>query len=127
MNRILFLTLPFLAAHAFAQKKTNSTIIRMASAYTSFPDTGRARGYHYDDILYGSADHYNDSSVMIIVPSQFVVKKNLDIVCWFHGWNNNIDSVPARYDLIKQFLASNRNAVLVLAETAKNAPDSYGG
>ncbi|HEY6955461.1 MAG TPA: hypothetical protein VI385_09460, partial [Flavisolibacter sp.] len=27
----------------------------------------------------------------------------------------------------KQFLASGKNAVLVLAETAKNAPDSYGG
>lgn len=127
MNKILILTLPFLVAQAFAQKKTNSMIIRMTSAHTSFPDTGRAEGYHYDNVLYRTAEHYNDSSVMIIVPSQLDVKKKLNIVCWFHGWNNNIDSVPARYDLIKQFLASNRNAVLVLSETARDAPDSYGG
>ncbi|HMK02654.1 MAG TPA: hypothetical protein VK489_00600, partial [Ferruginibacter sp.] len=35
--------------------------------------------------------------------------------------------VPARFAIIKQFLASNRNAILILPETAKNSPDSYGG
>lgn len=54
-------------------------------------------------------------------------KKNVDIIFWFHGWGNNIDSAIARYDLAKQFAASKVNAVLVLAETAKDAPDSYGG
>ena len=49
------------------------------------------------------------------------------MIFWFHGWRNNIDSVPARYDLVKQFIASKCNAILVLAETTKDAPDSYGG
>lgn len=49
------------------------------------------------------------------------------MIFWFHGWGNNIDSALARYDLVQQFLHSALNAVLVLAETAKDAPDSYGG
>jgi hypothetical protein len=49
------------------------------------------------------------------------------MIFWFHGWSNNIDSAIVRYDLAKQFAASGSNAVLVLAETTKDAPDSYGG
>lgn len=40
---------------------------------------------------------------------------------------NNIDSAAVRYGLLKQFAASKLNAVLVFAETTKDAPDSYGG
>ncbi len=50
-----------------------------------------------------------------------------DLIFWFHGWGNNIDSAVKRYALTQQFAASRLNAVLVLAETAKDAPDSYGG
>lgn len=53
--------------------------------------------------------------------------KKVDLVFWFHGWGNHVDSAAIRYELTKQFIASKRNAVLVLAETARNAPDSYGG
>ena len=127
MNRLLLLPLTILVTYSFAQSNRDPIIFHITSAHSSFPDTGRAKGYHYDDILYSAAEHYNDSSVLIVVPPHLQVKKGLDIICWFHGWRNNIDSVPARYDLIKQFLESNRNAVLVLAETAKDAPDSYGG
>jgi len=77
--------------------------------------------------LHKRNQHYNDSSVVIIIPPQLNVKTHVDVVCWFHGWRNNIDSVPARFDIIKQFLASNRNAILILPETAKDSPDSYGG
>ena len=115
------------ATVAIAQTATESTIFRISSAYTSFPDTARANGHNYNNVLYTTAEHYSDSSVLIIIPPGLAVKKNIDLVFWFHGWGNNIDSVPARYDLIKQFVASHCNAVLVLAETAKNAPDSYGG
>ncbi len=45
----------------------------------------------------------------------------------FHGWNNNINSSLVRYGLSRQFAESGINAILVLAETAKDAPDSYGG
>ncbi len=64
---------------------------------------------------------------MLVIPEQFQKTSNVDLVFWFHGWRNNIDTAAEFYKLSKQFVASKRNAVLVLSETARNAPDSYGG
>ncbi|MEI9956541.1 MAG: hypothetical protein WDM90_09625 [Ferruginibacter sp.] len=125
-TKLLLVIATLFTSHAFAQT-SDATILRFTSSHTSFPDTGRANGHTYNKVLYTAAEHYSDSSVLIIVPPKLKANKKVDVIFWFHGWGNNIDSVPPRYDLIKQFLASNRNAVLVLAETAKDAPDSYGG
>ena len=127
MNKLLLAVLTILATHSFAQTKTDPKIFRITSAYTSFPDTGRANGHVYNNVSYSTTEHYNDSSVLIIVPPQLKVKKMVDVICWFHGWRNNIDSVPVQFDVVKQFLASHRNAILILPETTKDAPDSYGG
>jgi hypothetical protein len=104
-----------------------SNQFKITSSITSFPDTGRMKGHMYNDILYNTSDHYSDSSVIIITPKNFNAKKKADMIFWFHGWNNNIDSALVRYGLSRQFAESGINAVLVLAETAKDAPDSYGG
>lgn len=64
---------------------------------------------------------------MVIIPPNFKPGKKVDLVFWFHGWHNNIDAANTFYGLSQQMNASQANAVLVLAETAKNAPDSYGG
>jgi len=127
MNISLLLILSVLATGTFAQRSTEARIFRITSAYTSFPDNGRAGGHSYDNVIYTAAEHYSDSSVLLIVPPQLNVKKHVDVVCWFHGWRNNIDSAAEYFELIKQFLASQRNAILILPETTKNAPDSYGG
>ena len=111
---------------SFAQNN-ELNIFRISSSHTSFPDTARANGHMYNNTLYDAANHYMDSSVLIIVPKKLIADKNVDLICWFHGWQNNIDSAAIRYGLIKQFAASHLNAVLILAETTKNAPDSYGG
>ena len=102
-------------------------IIRFSSPHTSFPDSARATGHLYDSVLYTAAEHYMDSSVMLVVPIGLQAHKKVDLFFWFHGWHNNIDTAAVFYELALQFGASHRNAVLVLAETAKNAPDSYGG
>ncbi len=101
--------------------------VKMTSSHTSFPDTGRSQGHLYNNVLYNTADHYSDSSVIIITPKNFKARKKIDLVFWFHGWNNNIDSALTEYGLSRQFAEAGLNAVLVLAETAKDAPDSYGG
>jgi hypothetical protein len=100
---------------------------KITSSHTAFPDTGRMKGHLYNDVLYSTADHYSDSSVIIITPKNFNTKKKVDMIFWFHGWNNNIDSALTRYGLLRQFAEAGTNAVLILAETAKDAPDSYGG
>src|SRR5258707_481150 len=113
--------------NAFAQDADGAVSFHIRSSHTSFPDTGRANGHIYDKVLYTAAEHYHDSTVLIIAPKNLNVKEKIDLVFWFHGWRNNVDNAAVYYELTKQFIASKRNAVLVLAETAKDAPDSYGG
>jgi hypothetical protein len=114
--------------NTFAQPwQNNVEIIRMNSAFTSFPDSGRSQGHEYDSQFYDAAGHYSDNSVLIIVPKNWIASKKPDLVFWFHGWRNNIDSSLFHFRLADQFAASKRNAILILAETAKNSPDSYGG
>ncbi len=112
----------------FGQTVNGAKIFHFTSSYTCFPETKRLNGYNYDGQLYDFSNHYNDSSVLLVVPDKLRNEKDkVDIIFWFHGWRNNIDTALSYYHLASQFIASNRNAVLVLAEAAKNAPDSYGG
>jgi hypothetical protein len=127
MKKILIFSLTIFTTQVFAQTEVSSKIFRITSAFTSFPDTARAAGHSYDKVLYTAAAHYSDSTVLIAIPPQLKPGKHIDIVFWFHGWRNNIDSAAVYFELIKQFMASNRNAILVLPETTKSAPDSYGG
>jgi len=124
-SSFVFFALLLLASVSLAQQ--NAVIFHITSSHTSFPDTGRAKGHMYDKVLYTQAEHYNDSTVLIIAPKNLDAKKKVDLVFWFHGWRNNVDSAAVHHQLVRQFLASGLNAVLVLAETTKDAPDSYGG
>lgn len=101
--------------------------LRFTSTHTSFPDTGRINGHLYHEVLYSAAAHYSDSNVLILVPPGFQPSKKVGMIFWFHGWNNNIDSALVRYGIARQFSSMGLNMVLVLAETARDAPDSYGG
>ncbi len=92
-----------------------------------FPDTGRALGHQYQGKSYPAALHYNDASVLVHIPQHFKPTKPFELVFWFHGWYNNIDSATAYFRLLEQFDASGRNAIFVFPEGPKNAPDSYGG
>ncbi len=112
---------------AWAQQDNAVQLLHFTSSHTSFPDTGRAKGHLYDSVLYTAAAHYSDSTVLLIVPKHLRAGAKVDLIYWFHGWRNNVDTAAAFYELTRQFAASGRNAVLVLAETAKDAPDSYGG
>lgn len=92
-----------------------------------FPDTARAQGHQYQGKQFPAALHYQDSSVLVHVPAHFKPSKPFELVFWFHGWYNNIDSATAYFRLLEQFDASARNAIFVFPEGPKNAPDSYGG
>jgi len=112
---------------SFAQDVPGAVIFRIQSSHTAFPDTGRAKGHIYSKVLFTEAEHYHDSTVLMIAPKNLDAKKAVNLVFWFHGWRNNVDSTASYYQLTRQFIASRENAVLILAETARNAPDSYGG
>jgi hypothetical protein len=92
-----------------------------------FPDTARSAGHQYQGKQFPAALHYQDSSVLVHVPAHFKPSKPFELVFWFHGWYNNIDSATAYFRLLEQFDACGRNAIFVFPEGPKNAPDSYGG
>jgi len=92
-----------------------------------FPHPDRTNGHVYDDKPYSAKEHYSDSSVAIFIPIGFKKTEKIDMVVYFHGWNNNIDSACTQFNLIEQFSESNKNAIFVFPEGPKNSPDSYGG
>jgi len=92
-----------------------------------FPDSKRINGHVYNDKIYSAEEHYSDNSVAIFIPKGFRPTEKTNIVVYFHGWNNNIDSACAQFNLIEQFCESDKNAIFVFPEGPKNSPDSYGG
>src|SRR5579875_2243430 len=120
LRRQLFITNFFLLCiiSAFSQNDIPKQVLRFTSQHTSFPDSAREHGHTYDSVWYSPKEHYSDSSVLLIVPETLNRKRKFDLIFWFHGWNNNIDTANKFYEIERQFLESKKNAVLVLAETA---------
>ncbi len=127
MHKLLFFVLFFSAYAASAQTDDSPKLFRFTSPFTAFPDTARAKGHTYNKIFYPADKHYSDSTVLIAVPARFKAGKQVDVIVWFHGWYNTIDSAAVNFELLKQFAASKRNAILVMPETATRVPDSFGG
>ena len=92
-----------------------------------FPHLERMNGHIYKDRNYSTSEHYSDSSVAIFIPKGFKYSSGLNFVVYFHGWNNNIDSACAQFNLIEQFSESKVNAIFVFPEGPRNAPDSFAG
>lgn len=92
-----------------------------------FPHPARAEGRTRNGKVYPADKHYSDSHVAIFVPKGFRPGSKVDFVVHFHGWNNHVESVLKKYELIKQFSESRRNAILVVPQGPYDAPDSFDG
>jgi hypothetical protein len=102
-------------------------LITKPFASAPFPHPNRAEGHTYKDELYSAAEHYQDSTVAIFIPKGFRETGTVDFVVHFHGWRNHVDEVLRRYQLLEQLVESGRNAVLVVPQGPRDAPDSFGG
>lgn len=100
-------------------------LIRCATA--PFPHPKRSDGHVYDGVFYAPSTHYADSTVAVFIPNGFRPGPSTDLVVHFHGWHNSVDSTFRQYKLVEQFVESNKNAILVVPEGPRNAPDSFGG
>ncbi|MBI3789032.1 MAG: hypothetical protein HY276_12360, partial [Ignavibacteriales bacterium] len=133
MKEILLLSFLLLALSTMhAQNSPNpyaqyGEVIVVQLPTAPFPHPLRAAGHTYDKKLYPADQHYSDSSVAIFIPKNFKPGKKTDFVIHFHGWFNNIDTTLWRYRLIRQFAESGKNAIFVVPEGPRNAPDSFGG
>lgn len=92
-----------------------------------FPHQKRSDGHTYSGTKYPADIHYSDNSVAVFVPKGFVKTDETDFVFYFHGWYSNIDSSLKKFELIKQFYESNKNAIFIFPEGPRNSPDSFGG
>jgi hypothetical protein len=133
MNRLPFIILAVAFPALLLAQETPSPfseygevlIARLASA--PFPHPRRAGGHTYGNQQFPADKHYSDSSVAIFIPKGFRQTDAVDLVIHLHGWWNNIDTVLARYRLPHQLAESGKNAILIVPEGPRNAPDSFGG
>ncbi|WP_250632767.1 hypothetical protein [Rhodoflexus caldus] len=102
-------------------------IYRLQLINAPFPSPERANGHTYNGKTYSAAEHYNDSTVLVFIPKKFNPSREVDVVVYFHGWYNNPDSALVQFNLINQFVQANKNAILIVPQGPKNAPDSFGG
>lgn len=118
---------PLLAQPLTERYSALGTIIVTTSSHTMFPHPKRANGHVYEGKTYPADPHYSDQSVVLFVPKGFRPGKTTDLVFYFHGWRNDVDRTLATFRIAEQVAASGVNAVLVLAEGPRDAPDSFGG
>ena len=80
------------------------------------------------NVKYPSSDSkFNDNSCLVYVPKHFNKNKPWHFFIWFHGSTNNIQSTIEQFKLREQLVLSGVNAIVILPEAAKNAPESYAG
>ncbi len=92
-----------------------------------FPHPERENGYSYQGTFFPFHPHYSNSAAGIFVPEGYKPGKKIDLVFYFHGNFETIATAPVKFDLYRQFTESGVNALLILPETAFNAPDNFGG
>ena len=102
-------------------------IVRLDLDAAPFPDAARQTGYSYDGEYYPRDGHYDDSSVVVFIPKRFEPSGKVDLVFFFHGWFSSVSEAAKDFELFRQFSASGQKALLVLPETARDAPDSFAG
>jgi len=126
---VSFLMFPFAL---FAQQPIQpfseyGELLKTQLSSAPFPHPLRDRGHTYGKQFYPKEKHYNDSSVALFIPKGFRPTNAVDFVVHIHGWWNNIDTALKYYLLPQQLAESSKNAILVVPEGPRNAPDFFWG
>ena len=133
MIRTILLSSFLLSALSLPAQPTNQPfqehgqLLKLQLSSAPFPHPRRATGHTYGKQFFPAEKHYNDSTVAVFIPGGFRSTDAVDFVVHIHGWWNNVDTALSRYLLPRQFFESGKNAILVVPEGPRNAPDSFGG
>ena len=92
-----------------------------------FPHPARAGGKARNGEFFSAAKHYSNSDVALFIPKNFRATEKIDFVVHFHGWGNTVAGTLEQFNLVQQFCDSGKNAILIVPEGPRNAPDSFGG
>jgi hypothetical protein len=114
-----------LPASAANPNGTETILTQFLSA--PFPHASRADGHKYKEEFFPADKNYSDSTVAMLVPRGFANRGAVDFIVHFHGWRNTVAGTLDQFNLADQFTASRRNAIFIVPEGPRNAPDSSGG
>ncbi len=94
-----------------------------------FPHPEREKGMTTSDGEYFPAEtYYAEGSAIVVMPEGWTEsEKGVNLVVHFHGHRNEVLNVLEQFNLPRQFIKSGKNALLILAQGPRNAPDSFGG
>lgn len=92
-----------------------------------FPHSSRENGYKNSTAAFPRDVHYSDSTVGIFIPKSAKFGAKVNFVVHFHGHNNHVSQVFDQFKLEEEMSKSGLNAVLVVPQGPKNAPDSGDG
>ena len=124
---LLSLLLPWHESRGVTNDAIPGTRLLLHLATAPFPHPDRAEGHSYSGKLYDAAVHYRDNTVAVFLPTGFSTNGPTDFVVHFHGWHNHVERVLEHYDLLQQFVAGRRDAILIVPQGPYDAPDSFGG
>ncbi len=134
LHFVLCSLLVFVTAHASlhadqvtAVPSAGGLLFELQPNNSMFPSPLRAQGHHYQNKHYPAATHYQDKTTLVYVPQTINLQQEFEVIVYFHGWYNNASNSLTSFNLAKQLIASKRNAILIIPQGPKNAPDSSGG
>jgi hypothetical protein len=130
--RTLVSFLLFASASIFAQSvesrlANDGTLLRLYLSTAPFPHPARESGHQYGGTTFPAETNYRDSTVLVFIPKGFRSDRPLDLAVHIHGWWALVDTVITKHRLAEQLTSSGKNAVLVIPQGPKSAPDSHGG
>lgn len=101
------------------------TMVPMTTA--PYPHESRLKGLTRDSTFYSFEEHYNNSTVAIIVPENYHPVTKINVIVHFHGHMQDLDRVLNVYQLGEQLNASGKNAILVIPQGPVKVADSTFG
>lgn len=92
-----------------------------------FPHESRKDGFKAKAGFFPFEKHYNDPTVGFVIPRGFKPSANVDLIIHFHGHRNNVAKELERFRFAPMLNASGKNAILLLPQGPRDAPDSTCG
>jgi len=108
-------------------RRAPGTLLVTQFVSAPFPHPARAAGHQYQKEFFSAAEHYANSDVALFIPKYFRATEKIDFVVHFHGWRNTVAATLEQFNLLQQFCDSGKNAILIVPEGPRLAPDSFGG
>jgi hypothetical protein len=101
-------------------------VILRSFAHAPYPHPSRANGFKNAKETFGP-EHYQDSTIGIVIPKSFKADGAVNLVVHFHGHRNHVDNVLTRYQMLEELEKSGRNAILIVPQGPLDVPDSGFG